>query len=112
MAESNFTHNNAIRGGAIYLLTRNNLTTSYSNFIHNLAESDGGAIYSENQNKLYITGDNCFTGNQARSGGVVCVRESTVIIHSHILITNNTDTEAGGAVYQQLILLSSVVTTS
>ena len=99
VTESILTHNNGIRGGAIYALIGNIFTANYcSNFSHNLAKSDGGMIYSENQNRLEfkncelsfnkadnnggvvcllfqselnITGDNCFIGNQAHSGGVV-----------------------------------------
>ena len=127
VTESSFTHNNAIRGGAMYALIDNNLTASYSNFSHNLAKSDGGMIYSEDQNRLEfknceldfnradnncgvvcllfqsqlnITGDNCFIGNQAHSGGVVYASESIINIHSQtLLMVNNTAIESGGAVY-------------
>ena len=135
VTESIFTHNNAIRGGAIYTLTGNSLTANYSNFSHNSAKSDGGMIYSENQNRLKftscelnfnradnnggvvcllsqselnITGDNnCFIGNQARSGGVVYANESTTNIYSQtLLMTNNTAIETGGAVYSSAATLN------
>ena len=127
VTESNFTHNNAFRGGAIYALIGNNFTAIYSNFSHNLAKSDGGMICSENQNRLEfknceldfnradnnggviclpfqselnITGDNCFIGNQAHTGGVVYASESIINIHSQtLLMANNTAIESGGAVY-------------
>ena len=127
VTESNFTYNNAIRGGVIYALIGNNFTASYSNFSHNLAKSDGGMVYSENQNRLEfkncqldfnradnnggvvcllfqselnITGDNCFIGNQAHTGGVVYASESIINIHNQtLLMVNNTAIESGGAVY-------------
>ena len=127
VTESIFIYNNAVRGGAVYLLTRNNFTVISSNFMHNLGQSDGGMIFSENQNKLNfidsevnynragsnggavtllflselnITGGNSFTGNQARSGGVAYTRESSINIHSQTLImANNRAVETGGAVH-------------
>ena len=127
VTESIFTYNNAVRGGAVYLLTRNNFTVNCSNFTHNLGQSDGGMIFSENQNKLNfidsevnynragsnggavtllflselnITGGNSFTGNQARSGGVAYTCESSINIHSQTLtMANNTAVETGGAVH-------------
>ena len=127
VTESIFTYNNAVRGGAVYLLTRNNFTVNCSNFTHNLGQSDGGMIFSENQNKLNfidsevnynragsnggavtllflselnITGGNSFTGNQARSGGVAYTRESSINIQSQTLsMANNTAVETGGAVH-------------
>ena len=134
LTESIFTHNNAIRGGAIYLLIGNDLIASYSYFFHNLAKSDGGVIYSEDQSRLKfkncelnfnraernggvvcllfqselnISGDNCFIGNLARSGGVAYASESTINIQSQtLLMTNNTAIETGGAVYSSAATLT------
>ena len=56
------------------MLIGNNLTASYSNSFHNMAVSDGGAIYSENQNKP--TFNNCeLNFNRAGSnGGAICLK--------------------------------------
>ena len=127
VTESIFTHNHAIRGGAVYTLIGNNFTVNYGNFSHNSAKSDGGMIYSENQNRLKfknceldfnradnnggvvcllfqselnITGDNCFAGNQAHSGGVVYARESIIHVYSQsLLMANNSATDTGGAAH-------------
>ena len=127
VTESIFTRNYAIRGGAVFTLIGNNFTANYGNFSHNSAKSNGGMIYSENQNRLKfkncefnsnradnnggvvclplqselnITGDNCFIGNQAHTGGVVYASESIINIHSQtLLMANNTAIESGGAVY-------------
>ena len=134
MIESIFTNNNAIRGGAIYLFIRNNITATYNNFSGNLAQNDGGMIFSEYQNqlnfkhciinyngadnnggaicllsqsKLNFSGDNSFHGNQALIGGVIYAVESIINVHSQsLLMTNNTAIVTGGAIYLSIANLT------
>lgn len=55
VVESAFSYNSAVRGGIIHLLMRNKLTLKHSNFSHNSVSSDGGVIYSADQNILIVS---------------------------------------------------------
>ena len=128
VTESEFTHNKAIRGGAIYLWTGISLTVNCSNFLRNVANSDGGAIYSDSNNNLTINssrlnnnraedhggvvylsflshlvidGDSSnFFGNQAHRGGVVYARQSKIDIYAeNSVMMGNSATETGGAIH-------------
>ena len=125
VTKSTFSYSNANRGGVIYLQRGNNLTITYSKFIHNSANSDGGVIYSDYQNcltfdsntlnfnraknnggvfcslihtELNIVGENCtLIGNQAHKGGVAYASESRVNVYSeYLLMANNTAVDTGG----------------
>lgn len=64
----------------------------------NVAGDNGGVIYAAFQTELSIAGNKCvFTGNHARSGGVMCSRDSRIDVNSQTLImANNTAKEFGG----------------
>ena len=83
----------------IYSEQQNKLFFNKCKLKYNRADI-GGAICLLVHSKLNITGENCFIGNLASSGGVIYARESTVYINSQtVLMANNLVTDKGGAMH-------------
>ena len=82
--ESDFMHNQAKRGGVIYLSTGVHLTVIYSSFLHNSASSHGGAIYSHCRNNLTINSSRLNSNRVQNNGGGLCL-----LSQSHLFISGD-----------------------
>ena len=84
---SNFSHNTAVRGGAIY--TNDNAVLAFNgtnNFFNNTAYSSGGGAISAGVSKLSFIGTSHFTHNLAISGGAIYAYNTLFFLTSHSLL--------------------------
>ncbi|CBJ31468.1 conserved unknown protein [Ectocarpus siliculosus] len=69
-------------------------------FDENVAGSNGGAIHASDRAKLKTTGNSRFVGNRAQFGGAIHGRqEASASLGGDLILTNNTASYDGGAVY-------------
>ena len=106
ITRSNFSSNQAVNGGALYILPGVTAIITATQFSNNLAQQDGGAIYvhvllSEPASNVSIHDIN-FTSNQAEKGGIVYAEGNCLIQICYSVMNNNTAKQ--GIVY----LLQSV----
>lgn len=96
---SKFISNNVLCG-SINQEDSCNATIIGSEFTSNIANSRGGAIYSENNGILNIIGSN-FTNNQAPIGGAISLDGSSKLTIDNSKFTDNQAKRGeGGAIYQ------------
>ncbi len=94
-----FTQNKAFRGGAVALYTNSELEFSNITATGNVAEKDGGVIYSS-ACKVELTDENIIlSGNKANNGGAVYAIKPSVFDVSGVTIENNEAENNGGALY-------------
>ena len=97
VTNSTLSNNAANRnGGAIYVVE--NITTANSTFSNNTAStSNGGAMYSGNDISVIEFMDSTFIHNEAVSGGVAHVENSSLSITNSVCNDNEASEDGGGA---------------
>ena len=112
---SNFSHNTAVRGGAIY--TNDNAVLAFNgtnNFFNNTAYSSGGGAISAGVSKLSFIGTSHFTHNLAISGGAIYAYENVVLTFNgtNNFFNNSAITTSGGAINAEVNTFLSFIGTS
>ena len=109
---ANFTANKvtimnaAAYGGAIYNVVSNStgrsvLTfNSNADFINNLAETSGGAVYNNYNGEIKFNKDTLFKGNQSNYGGAI-VNNGVITFDNKAIFIDNSATGLGGAIYNE-----------
>ena len=109
---ANFTANQvtimnaAAYGGAIYNVVSNStgrsvLTfNSNADFINNLAETSGGAVYNNYNGEIKFNKDTLFKGNQSNYGGAI-VNNGVITFDNKAIFIDNAATGLGGAIYNE-----------
>ncbi len=102
------SNNTASNGGAVYATGSTIKTGDDALIDSNTATNSGGAVY---MNKYTVSGqdtvvesgaeivDATFNNNTAKSGGAICIVDTTVSAIGATTFTNNVATSNGGAVY-------------
>ncbi len=95
ISNSLFKNNQAMNGGAVYVLN-SSISISQSAFYNNLANNNGGAVCCDSNANMKVT-DCIFAYNQATSeaGGIYCKNAAPVI--KSTILANNTSV-VGGAI--------------
>ena len=85
-------------GGAIPVYAVENIATTNSTFSNNTAStSNGGAMYSGNDISVIEFMDSTFIHNEAVSGGVAHVENSSLSITNSVCNDNEASEDGGGA---------------
>ena len=93
---SDFIHNEAEEGGAIFITSVDIFVISHVRFIQNIAKARGGAITSDHVNNIYID-DSIFRDNKASyDGGVLESSYDNVNIRNSNIENNSAEKGSGG----------------
>ena len=90
---SMYMNNSAYLGGAIYIVSRNNISSISNHYINNSAVSDG-AIYVNSDTIISSTNDK-YINNSAGGGGAIFVNSGNVYSISDYYINNSASTQGG-----------------
>jgi predicted outer membrane repeat protein len=103
--DSTFMSNRAQLGGSIHAVSGSVVLMGRATFHTNLATSDGGAIYVQQNSALNISGSVLFILNSARNnGGCVFGDSSTVIIQEKVSFQGSSALANGGALFLSNLL--------
>lgn len=97
-----FVANSSVLGGAMHF-SKGELTTKNCQFIGNISEDNGGAIYLTNDTTVYVDGTedgnngSIFSYNVGQNGGALLAAGETTLYNT--TFDHNTATAGGGAVY-------------
>eukprot|EP00210_Caulerpa_lentillifera_P003769 g3601.t1 len=98
MSNSNFTENNAERGGAMYLdNTKKPINISSSDFMRNTVVTSGGSIHLQGTTNIAVI-DSSFKHNAGKRGGALSAIGGKTLEVTYCMFENNSAHYGGGAI--------------
>ena len=99
VSQSSFSCNTVnLNGGALHVQYGSRLAINESSFDSNFANREGGAIYALSIEVVEVYKTN-FTANKGNIGGVMTVRDSSILYVRQSLFTNNVESDLGAVIY-------------
>ena len=104
-SSTSFVSNSARRGGAIYsIFSEIKLSSAVSKISNNLAQLDGGGVYSDSS--IFCFGNCTLNNNQAQIGAGIYLDNSTMNMTGYNHVEGNVAVVYGAGIYTQRTLLT------